>query len=164
MRICRQNVSVFSSEVHDQYVQNGVPVPSQEGMTVRPVKTSSSRLNASQACGAVGERLTFRYCCITGKNEARCRRKDSQGKLGRIQMTTDLKALSKCETVIESVVENVDIKKSLYSQLGSILDKETILGTNTSSYSITELVCFLPGLHRFRSGHRNPRSTRFFSG
>jgi len=59
--------------------------------------------------------------------------------LSRITMTTDLKALSKCEVVIESVVEDMKIKESLYNQLDKILDKETVLGTNTSSYSITEL-------------------------
>lgn len=60
--------------------------------------------------------------------------------LSRINMTTDLSAVKDCEIVIESVIENMDIKKDLYDKLDKILDKESILGTNTSSYSITELV------------------------
>ena len=72
--------------------------------------------------------------------------KTLKNSLARIQMTTDLNQLKKCEIVIESVVENMDIKKSLYSQLEKILDKETIMGTNTSSYSITDLVC----MHLFK--------------
>jgi len=59
--------------------------------------------------------------------------------LSRIKMSTDLKLLGNCEVVIESVVEDMKIKESLYNNLDKILDKETVLGTNTSSYSITEL-------------------------
>jgi 3-hydroxyacyl-CoA dehydrogenase len=59
--------------------------------------------------------------------------------LSRIKMTTDLKALAGCELIIESVVEDMKIKETLYDSLDKILPKETVMGTNTSSYSITEL-------------------------
>lgn len=43
------------------------------------------------------------------------------------------------DIVIEAIVENVDIKKSLFAKLDEICKPETILATNTSSISITEI-------------------------
>ncbi len=59
--------------------------------------------------------------------------------LSRIKGTTDLSALSGVDLVIEAVVENLTVKKQLFAELDSICAKETILATNTSSLSITEI-------------------------
>lgn len=51
-------------------------------------------------------------------------------------------ALSECRSsnlVIEAIVENPDIKMSLFRELDSICSKETILASNTSSISITKM-------------------------
>jgi 3-hydroxybutyryl-CoA dehydrogenase len=59
--------------------------------------------------------------------------------LSRIKGTTELKELKECEFVIEAVVENIEIKKQLFKELGEICLPDTILASNTSSCSITEL-------------------------
>jgi 3-hydroxyacyl-CoA dehydrogenase len=81
----------------------------------------------------------FEFQVKKGKMKPAAAERTLKDSLSRITMTTDLSQLKKCEIVVESVVENMDIKRNLYGQLDKILDKETILGTNTSSYSITEL-------------------------
>lgn len=43
------------------------------------------------------------------------------------------------DIVIEAIVENVDVKKKLFAELDAICKPETILATNTSSISITEI-------------------------
>lgn len=59
--------------------------------------------------------------------------------LKRISTTTDIKDASDCDLVIEAIVENIEVKKQLFKQLDHICKRETILATNTSSLSITEI-------------------------
>ena len=57
----------------------------------------------------------------------------------RRRTTTDLtKALSDVELTIEAVFEDIDVKKELFKKMDGICQKETILGSNTSTLSITE--------------------------
>ena len=60
--------------------------------------------------------------------------------LSLISAETDLKkALSDVELVIEAVFEDMDVKKGLFKKMDEICAKETILGSNTSTLSITEI-------------------------
>ncbi len=59
--------------------------------------------------------------------------------LDRILATTDLTRLGSCQLVIEAVFEDRSVKRELFRQLSSLLDPETILATNTSSFSVDEL-------------------------
>ncbi|MGE5421818.1 MAG: 3-hydroxyacyl-CoA dehydrogenase family protein [Ignavibacteriales bacterium] len=51
----------------------------------------------------------------------------------------DLKDLADVDVVVESIVENLEIKKSVYKQLDEICKQGAIIATNTSSLSITEI-------------------------
>jgi len=57
----------------------------------------------------------------------------------KIEFASDVIMLSDCELVIEAAVENIDLKKIIYSQLDEFTQPETILASNTSSFSITAL-------------------------
>ncbi len=59
--------------------------------------------------------------------------------LGRLSTTQTLAALGDCDVVVEAVVENEEVKTSLYKQLQSILKPQTILATNTSTISVTRM-------------------------
>ena len=60
--------------------------------------------------------------------------------VGRIKTTTDLaKAVANAPIIIESVAENLKIKQDLFKELDKICPRETILATNTSVISITEI-------------------------
>ncbi|MEW6375126.1 MAG: 3-hydroxyacyl-CoA dehydrogenase NAD-binding domain-containing protein [Thermodesulfobacteriota bacterium] len=57
-----------------------------------------------------------------------------------ISMTTDLaKALSGVDLVIEAVFEDIEVKKELFKKMDALCPKETILASNTSTLSITEM-------------------------
>jgi len=56
--------------------------------------------------------------------------------LANIQTTLELSDLSECDIVIEAIIENVDIKKILFQDLGKSCKDETILASNTSSIPI----------------------------
>ena len=67
---------------------------------------------------------------------------DEAGKaaiLGKMSFTTDLKLAADADLVVEAAVENLDIKKSIFSELDQICKPETILASNTSSISITAI-------------------------
>ena len=61
---------------------------------------------------------------------------DMKNTLANINTTLGLSDLSNCDIIIEAIVENVDIKKKLFSELGEICDENTILASNTSSIPI----------------------------
>jgi 3-hydroxybutyryl-CoA dehydrogenase len=59
--------------------------------------------------------------------------------LGRIKGTTNMEDLKEVDFVIEAVIENMDLKKSVFKELDRVCRPEVILATNTSSMSITEI-------------------------
>ncbi len=59
--------------------------------------------------------------------------------LSRISGTTDITLAEDCDLVVEAAVENMEIKKQIFADLDIICKPETILATNTSSLSITEV-------------------------
>ncbi|ADI02011.1 MAG TPA: 3-hydroxybutyryl-CoA dehydrogenase [Syntrophothermus lipocalidus] len=64
---------------------------------------------------------------------------DKERFLGNIQTSLDKSALKDCELVIEAIIENIDIKKQAFRELGEICSPSTVLATNTSGLSITEI-------------------------
>ncbi len=75
--------------------------------------------------------------------------------LSNITITANLSDIAETDFIIETVVENMAIKKELYAKLGEILKPEIIVATNTSSLSITEIAAAYPkpekviGMHFF---------------
>ena len=60
--------------------------------------------------------------------------------LSNISTFTDLKnGVNDCELVVEAATENIDLKLNIFSQLDSFCNKDTILASNTSSISITQI-------------------------
>ena len=74
---------------------------------------------------------------------------------GRIYMVDGMKTFAECGLVIEAIIENLDIKKSVFAQLEKIVSDDCILATNTSSLSIASIAaaCEKPerviGIHFF---------------
>jgi 3-hydroxybutyryl-CoA dehydrogenase len=58
---------------------------------------------------------------------------------GRVSGTADLEALADCDLVVESVVEELDVKRQLFTELDRIIKPGAILATNTSTLPIVEM-------------------------
>ncbi len=58
---------------------------------------------------------------------------------GNLTYATDLSSLDDADIVIEAVVEDLDVKKKIFSGLAAKLNGNQILASNTSSISITAL-------------------------
>jgi 3-hydroxybutyryl-CoA dehydrogenase len=59
--------------------------------------------------------------------------------LERLSLTTDLDAFAACDLVIEAIVEELDAKLALFTQLEAVVRSDVILATNTSALSVTEI-------------------------
>jgi 3-hydroxybutyryl-CoA dehydrogenase len=64
---------------------------------------------------------------------------DQQALLDRVSYSTDLSALAEVDLVIEAVPEHLELKRSIFTALDGICKPDTILASNTSSLSITEI-------------------------
>ena len=56
-----------------------------------------------------------------------------------VQGTLDYKDFSECNYVIEAVLEEMPLKKKVFAEVEGFIAEDTILATNTSSLSITEM-------------------------
>jgi len=59
--------------------------------------------------------------------------------LARIEYARELKALAEADLVIEAVPEHLDLKRAIFNELDGIVGPNTVLATNTSSLSVTEI-------------------------
>jgi 3-hydroxybutyryl-CoA dehydrogenase len=57
----------------------------------------------------------------------------------RVTATADLEALGGCDLVIESIVEDLPVKRQLFGELDRIVQEKAILATNTSTLPVVEL-------------------------
>ena len=78
---------------------------------------------------------------------------DRDAAMGRIRGTTSLDDLADADLVIEAIVENLDVKKELFSKLDDICPDHTILASNTSSLTITEMAAATNRPDRFVGLH-----------
>ncbi len=58
---------------------------------------------------------------------------------GRITGSLDRSALADCDLVVEAIVEDLDVKKALFSELGGICKADTIFASNTSSFPVADM-------------------------
>lgn len=78
--------------------------------------------------------------------------------LGKIQFTNDINSL-KADMVVEAIVEKLEVKRQLFEKLAEINSSDTILASNTSSISITQIAKGIPhaeriiGMHFFNPAH-----------
>jgi 3-hydroxybutyryl-CoA dehydrogenase len=78
----------------------------------------------------------------------------------RVSATVDIEDLADCDLIIESVVEDLAVKKRIFGELDRVIRSDAILATNTSTLSVMELATMIShpervcGLHFF-----NPATT-----
>ncbi|MBC2399654.1 3-hydroxybutyryl-CoA dehydrogenase [Clostridium tetanomorphum] len=64
---------------------------------------------------------------------------DMDAVLSRLTGTVDINMAADCDLVVEAAVERMDLKREIFGELDRICKAETILASNTSSLSITEI-------------------------
>lgn len=64
---------------------------------------------------------------------------DKEAIMGRITGTTDMSMLKDVDFVVEAVIEDMPLKKSVFQELDGLCRPEVVLASNTSSMSVTEI-------------------------
>jgi 3-hydroxybutyryl-CoA dehydrogenase len=59
--------------------------------------------------------------------------------LSRISWTTDLELAGDSDFVIEAVLEKIDLKKEIFKKLDDLCSADTIMATNTTALSVSEI-------------------------
>jgi 3-hydroxybutyryl-CoA dehydrogenase len=82
----------------------------------------------------------IRQSVMTGVDKKKLTPPEGEKILKNISATTELEEAAKdADLTIEAVFENMDVKKEVFSELDSICPDHTILASNTSTLSITEI-------------------------
>jgi len=97
------------------------------------VGSSRSKKRVREALATIDSRLAR----SVGKGVMSHR--DKETTMARIKGTSDMNGFQDCDLVVESVAEDMDIKKKVFAELDEICPEHSILATNTSCLSVTEL-------------------------
>src|ERR1700720_909105 len=73
--------------------------------------------------------------------------------LARLSLTTELDELGECDLVVEAVFEDLSLKREVFAALGRVCAPDTILATNTSALSVTEIAVDVAGAERVVGMH-----------
>lgn len=71
----------------------------------------------------------------------------------QIKLCQEIKELKDCDLVIEAIIENKEIKQKVFAELETYVSEKCVLGSNTSSISITSLQSELKNPERFIGIH-----------
>ncbi len=74
-----------------------------------------------------------------GKKSAEEAEADAKAAFGRITGTLDRADLADCDLICEAIIENLDVKKELFQELGSSVKESCIFASNTSSFPVAEM-------------------------
>ncbi|SEF94113.1 3-hydroxybutyryl-CoA dehydrogenase [Caloramator fervidus] len=64
---------------------------------------------------------------------------EKNGILARVHKSLNIEDARHCDLVIEAIIENMQAKKEIFKKLDALCNENTILASNTSSLSITEI-------------------------
>ena len=78
---------------------------------------------------------------------------DASIAIRRILVVDRMEAMNSCDVVIEAVVEDLEIKKKVFSSLEKSVPADCILASNTSSLSVTAIAAELIHPGRFAGFH-----------
>jgi 3-hydroxyacyl-CoA dehydrogenase len=64
---------------------------------------------------------------------------DYDATTARFSFTQDINELRDCDLVVEAVPEKLDLKKSVFAELDTVVKKEAVFATNTSGFAISDI-------------------------
>lgn len=92
---------------------------------------------------------------VINKLQEKGKVKDANEVLNRFSFVSEMEAFADCGLVIEAIVENLEVKKGVFSSLEKVVPENCVLASNTSSLSIASIAaaCKKPerviGIHFF---------------
>jgi 3-hydroxybutyryl-CoA dehydrogenase len=71
--------------------------------------------------------------------KARTTEEERDAAIARLTLTAEVADLAECDLVIEAIVEELDPKRELFTELDRITRPEAVLATNTSALSVSDI-------------------------
>lgn len=131
-RMSNENISLNVAVIGSGTMGSGIAqVAATAGCSVKIYDTNSEALSRSQSI--LGKTLSM----LLEKGKIDASEKERIGK--SISYVNTLEDLSDADLIIEAIVENLEIKRKLFSELEAIVAENTILASNTSSLSIASI-------------------------
>jgi 3-hydroxybutyryl-CoA dehydrogenase len=90
---------------------------------------------SEELCGRARGRIA--HYLGRGVDKGRLTAEEQGAALARLTTTTDIADLAGCDLVIEAVVEELDVKRTLFRELEAVVGEDAVLATNTSALSVT---------------------------
>jgi 3-hydroxybutyryl-CoA dehydrogenase len=84
-------------------------------------------------------RATIERYLTRGVEKGRMSQDDRDAALARLSLTTELADLADCDLVIEAVLEELDLKRQVFTELDRVTRPDAVLATNTSALSVSEI-------------------------
>ena len=84
-------------------------------------------------------RATIERYLTRGVEKGRLSEGERDAALGRLTLTTELGELADCDLVIEAALEELELKRDLFTELDRVTSPDAILATNTSALSVSEI-------------------------
>lgn len=122
-----------------------------KGLVELALKTGCSVILKSRRESTLDNAMTV----ISGRLSKIMDPEELQNTLSNVETTTKFESLSQADIIIESVVEDLHIKRDLFQKLELICNEDTVLASNTSSLLISKIATYLQypnrmvGLHFF---------------
>ena len=84
-------------------------------------------------------RATIERYLSRGVEKGRLSEDERDAAVGRLTLTTELSDLADCDLVIEAVLEELELKREVFAELDRLTVPDTILATNTSALSVSDI-------------------------
>lgn len=107
-----------------------------------------SRPGAAKEARAFIEKMLHRAA-----EKGRMRASEAEAAVARLHTAEEIAQLAGCQVVVEAIVEQLDAKRDLLRELEEVVGGDTILATNTSSLSVTEIAAALRRPNRVAGFH-----------
>lgn len=107
-----------------------------QALAVAGLKVSLYDLNESATTKA---RATIEKSLNKISSKGKISEQDATAALDRIHPTSDLNCAEQADVVIEVIIENLQAKTDLFQQLDQVCPEHTLVLTNTSSLSVTDM-------------------------
>jgi len=94
-----------------------------------------------------------------GIEKGKVKQQDKELVLNRLKAVANLLELAECGLIIEAIPEDLALKRSIFTQLSEVCSSRTILASNTSSLSVSEIAAAashperVVGMHFFNPVH-----------
>jgi len=123
MKICVIGSGTMGSGIVQAFAQTGIPV----------ILKSRSEASLERAITNISSSINRRV------EKGKLTKVEMDSTLANISTTTSYDTFKDADLVIEAALENMELKKEVFTMLDKLCKPETILASNTSSLSITEI-------------------------